>query len=202
MSTPTPPPGDDQNDQNRPQDTPDESGTDEPGQYGQQPGQYGQPGQPGPYGQQPGQYGQQQPGQFGQQPGQYGPPGQPGPYGQQPGQYGQQQPGQYGQQPGQYGQQQPGQYGQPGQPGQYGQYPGGAYGYGAPAAPQNNTPQVLSIIGIVCWFCCGIASVVLGLVAQGKFREQGKPDTLAKVAWIGGIVSIVLSTIYTITQYS
>ncbi|TDW70460.1 hypothetical protein [Kribbella pratensis] len=190
MSTPTPPPGDDQNDQNRPQDTPETPG--------EQPSQYGQPN---PYGQtqpeQPGPYGQPQPGQYGQQPGQYGQPqypGQPGQYGQQPGQYGQQQPG-YGQQPGQYGQQgygqqrggygqqQPGAYGQ--QPGQYGAYGQGGYGYGG-AAPQNNTPQTLAIIGIVCLVICTPASIVLGLIAQSKFREQGRSDTLAKVAWIGG----------------
>ena len=193
MSTPTPPPGDDQNDQNRPQDTPETPG--------EQPSQYGQPN---PYGQtqpeQPGPYGQPQPGQYGQQPGQYGQPqypGQPGQYGQQPGQYGQHQPG-YGQQPGQpgqygqqgygqqqggYGQQQPGAYGQ--QPGQYGAYGQGGYGYGG-AVPQNNTPQTLAIIGIVCLVICTPASIVLGLIAQSKFREQGRSDTLAKVAWIGG----------------
>lgn len=163
MSTPTPPPGDDQNDPNGPQGYPGQ-------QPGQQPGQYGQPGQ------QPGQYGQ--PGQ----------PGQPDGYGQQPGAY----PGQPGQQPGGYGQQQPGSYGQ--QPGGYAAYPGGNTGYGA-AAPQNNTPKILSIIGIVCWFCCSPAAIVLGLIAQSKFREQGQSDTLAKVAWIGGIAFLVLGII-------
>ncbi|HEY3561112.1 MAG TPA: DUF4190 domain-containing protein [Kribbella sp.] len=157
MSTPTPPPGDDQNDQNGPQGYPGQ-------QPGQQPGQYGQPGQSG------------QPDGYGQQPGAY--PGQPG---QQPGGYGQQQPGSYGQQPGSYGQ----------QPGGYAQYPGGNAGYGA-TAPQSNAPKVMSIIGIVCWFCCPIASIVLGFLGQNKFREQGQPDTLAKVAWIGGIVFLVL----------
>jgi hypothetical protein len=195
VSTPTPP-GDDQNDPNGPQDTPDQT-------PGVQPGQYGQPQQPG-YGQQPPQapgYGQQQPGSYPGQPGQYGQPQQPG-YGQQPPQapgYGQQPP----QQPG-YGQQQPpGGYGQPQQPG-YGAYPGaqaGGYGYGAQAQP-SNTPMVLSIIGIVCWFCCGGISIALGLVAQSKFREQGQSDTLAKVAWIGGIVAFALQLIYSIVTYS
>ncbi|MFF0271562.1 hypothetical protein [Kribbella sp. NPDC004536] len=152
MSTPTPPPGDDQNNPNGPQGYP-----------GQQPGQYGQPGQPG----------------YGQQPGGYGQPGQ-----EQPG-YGQQQPGGYGQQPGGYGQ----------QPGGYAAYPGGGNaGYGA-AAPQSNTPKILSIIGIVCIFCCSPAAIVLGLIGQSKYREQGQPDTLAKIAWIGGIVALVLGII-------
>jgi hypothetical protein len=182
VSTPTPP-GDDPTNPNQPQDTPG------------QPGQPGQYGQPDPYGQQPPQYGQPDP--YGQQPPQapqYGQ--QPPQYGQQD-PYGQQQPG-YGQQPGQYGQQ-PGAY--PGQPGAYPGQPGG-YGYGAPAAQQNNTPQVLAIIGIVCWFCCSPAAIGLGLFAQSKFREQGKSDTLAKVAWIGGIVSIVLSIIYYVIAYA
>jgi hypothetical protein len=143
------------------------------GYPGQQPGQYGQPGQPG------------QPG-YGQQPGGYGQPGQ-----EQPG-YGQQQPGGYGQQPGGYGQ----------QPGGYAPYPdGGNAAYGA-AAPQSSTPKVLSIIGIVCWFCCPIASIVLGLIGQGKFREQGQPDTLARVAWIGGIAFVVIGVISSIIRYS
>ncbi|MFG1910875.1 hypothetical protein [Kribbella sp. NPDC048928] len=155
MSTPTPPPGDDQNDQNGPQGYPGQ-------QPGQQPGQYGQPGQPGQGG-------------YGQQPGAY--PGQPGQPGQQPGGYGQQQPGSYGQ-----------------QPGGYAAYPGGNAGYGA-TAPPSNTPKILSIIGIVCWFCCSPAAIVLGLIGQSKFREQGQSDTLAKVAWIGGIVFLVLGIV-------
>jgi uncharacterized membrane protein len=50
----------------------------------------------------------------------------------------------------------------------------------------------LSIIGIVCWFCCSPAAIVLGLIAQNQFRNEGRPDTIARVAWIGGIVAVVL----------
>jgi hypothetical protein len=66
------------------------------------------------------------------------------------------------------------------------------YGAGYPQQPQSSTPQVLSIIGIVCWFCCSPAAIVLGLVAQNQFRSQGRPDTIARVAWIGGIVAFAL----------
>ncbi|WP_199239851.1 MULTISPECIES: hypothetical protein [Kribbella] len=55
--------------------------------------------------------------------------------------------------------------------------------------------MVLAIIGIVCWFCCSPAAIGLGLFAQSKFRQQGRPDTLAKVAWIGGIVFLILGII-------
>jgi hypothetical protein len=55
--------------------------------------------------------------------------------------------------------------------------------------------MVLSIIGIVCWLCCAPISIGLGLFAQSKFREQGRSDTLAKVAWIGGIVVLALNII-------
>ena len=80
--------------------------------------------------------------------------------------------------------------------GGYGQQPPGyGGGYGAPQQPQSNTPQVLSIIGIVCWFCCSPAAIVLGLIAQGQYRNQGQSDTLAKVAWIGGIVAVILGII-------
>jgi hypothetical protein len=112
-------------------------------------------------------------------------PGQPG-----PGQYGQPDPS------GQYGQQPP----YPGQPGGYSQPP---YGYeGAPVAPQSNTPMILSIVAIVCWFICSPISIGLGLFAQSKYREQGQSDTLAKVAWIGGIAFLILGIITTVSRLS
>ena len=82
----------------------------------------------------------------------------------------------------------------PGGPGGYGA-PQPGYGYGGypgPQNPQSSTPTVLSVIGIVCWLLCSPAAIVLGLIAQSKFRSQGRPDTLAKVAWIGGIVLLAL----------
>jgi hypothetical protein len=102
--------------------------------------------------------------------------------------------------------------GPPSYPGGPPSYPGGTGGYGAPQpgygpgyggypGPQNppsSTPTVLSVIGIVCWFLCSPAAIVLGLIAQSKFRAQGRPDTLAKVAWIGGIVLLVLGIVVAI----
>ncbi|GAA4490243.1 hypothetical protein GCM10023191_022120 [Actinoallomurus oryzae] len=77
-------------------------------------------------------------------------------------------------------------------------------GYGGAGYPQqqpeSSTPQVLSIIGIVCWFCCSPAAIVLGLVAQSQFRGQGRPDTIAKVAWIGGIVALALGILGTLAR--
>jgi len=61
--------------------------------------------------------------------------------------------------------------------------------------------MILSIIGIVCWVICSPAAIGLGLFAQSKFREQGQKDTLAKVAWIGGVVILVLNVIYAINQF-
>jgi hypothetical protein len=96
-----------------------------------------------------------------------------------------------------YGEQPPG--GGPGGPG-YGPPPPG---YGGPQTPpQSSTPMVLSVIGIVCWFLCSPAAIVLGVIAQGKFREQGRPDTLAKVAWIGGCVALALGIIVAISSHS
>jgi hypothetical protein len=121
-----------------------------------------------------------------------------GNYGEQPpGGYGQQPPGGYGEQPpGGYGQQPPGGgYGTPG----YG--PPGPGGYPGPQGPQSSTPIVLSVIGIVCWFLCSPAAIVLGFVAQSKYRDQGRPDTLAKTAWIGGIVALVIGIIVYITTH-
>jgi hypothetical protein len=62
--------------------------------------------------------------------------------------------------------------------------------------------MVLSIIGIVCWFCCSPAAIALGLIAQGQYRKQGQSDTLAKVAWIGGIVSVFLGIAFAVVRYS
>ncbi|MGH3392070.1 MAG: hypothetical protein ACRDOO_24615 [Actinomadura sp.] len=109
-----------------------------------------------------------------QQPPGYGPSGGGGYGGQQPPGYGQQPPG----------------YGPPGSGG-YGQ--SGGHGQ---QQPQSSTPLVLSIIGIVCWFCCSPAAIALGLVAQSQFRNQGRPDTIAKVAWIGGAVWLVFGIIF------
>ena len=76
------------------------------------------------------------------------------------------------------------------------QAPPPGYGAGYPQQqPESSTPQVLSIVGIVCWFCCSPAAIVLGLIAQNQYRSQGRPDTLAKVAWIGGIVAVVLGAV-------
>jgi hypothetical protein len=81
------------------------------------------------------------------------------------------------------------------------QPPPPGYGAGYPQQqPESSTPQVLAIIGIVCWFCCSPAAIVLGLVAQSQFRNQGRPDTLARVAWIGGIVAIALGIVSVIVR--
>jgi hypothetical protein len=89
----------------------------------------------------------------------------------------------------------PGGYGPP-QPG----YGPGYGGYQGPQNPPSSTPTVLSVIGIVCWFLCSPAAIVLGLVAQSKFRAQGRSDTLAKVAWIGGIVLLALGIVVAIAS--
>jgi hypothetical protein len=78
--------------------------------------------------------------------------------------------------------------------------PGG--GYGQFQQPPSNTPLILSIIGIVCWFCCSPAAIALGLVAQGQFRRQGQSDTIAKVAWIGGIAFLLLGVVFTAISLS
>jgi hypothetical protein len=149
----------------------------------QQPGP--QPGGPQPGGPQPG----------GPQPGyaaggpQPGYPGGPQPGGGYPGGA---QPG--GPQPGGY-------------QGGYPSYPGGQQAPGnwpdqPVARPTSNTAQTLAIIGIVCILICSPAAIVLGLLAQSRFREQGQPDTLAKIAWIGGIVSIVIGILIFATNGS
>lgn len=77
--------------------------------------------------------------------------------------------------------------------------PEGGYGQYQPR-PRSSMPLVLSIIGIVCWFCCAPLSIALGLIAQSEFRKQGQPDTLAKVTWIGGIVALALGIVFTILR--
>ncbi|HEX9030395.1 MAG TPA: hypothetical protein VF834_01035 [Streptosporangiaceae bacterium] len=54
------------------------------------------------------------------------------------------------------------------------------------------------MIGIVCWFFCSPAAIVLGIIAQSQFRSQGRPDGLAKAAWIGGIVALALGIVVAI----
>lgn len=55
-------------------------------------------------------------------------------------------------------------------------------------------PMILGIAGIVGWFLCGvgaIGSIIVGRIGQRKARELGQSDLLPKIAWIGGIVTIV-----------
>lgn len=108
-------------------------------------------------------------------------------------------PGYGGQEPPSYPGGPPSYPGGPGGPGGYGPpQPGYGPGYGGYPGPQNSqssTPTVLAVIGIVCWLICSPAAIVLGLIAQNKFRAQGRPDTLAKVAWIGGIVLLAVGIV-------
>lgn len=107
-------------------------------------------------------------------------------------------PGYGGQQPPSYPGGPGGGYGGP--PPGYGGYGSGYGGFPGPQNPQSSTPTVLSVIGIVCWFLCSPAAIVLGFVAQSQFRNQGRPDSLAKIAWIGGIVALVLGIVVAIAS--
>jgi hypothetical protein len=127
-----------------------------------------------------------------------------------PGYGGQEPPSWGGQEPPSYGGQEPPSWGGPpsypggpGGPGGYGApQPGWGPGYPGPQNPPSNTPTVLAVIGIVCWLVCSPAAIVLGLIAQNKFRAQGRPDTLARVAWIGGIAVLVLGIVVAVATNS
>jgi len=71
-------------------------------------------------------------------------------------------------------------------------YAGGDTGGGPVVQPPSRTPLILSVIAIVCWYLFAPAAIMLGLIAQRQYRKQGRRDTLAKVAWIGGIVVLAL----------
>jgi hypothetical protein len=87
-------------------------------------------------------------------------------------------------------------------PGRFGSMPPYQGGYGTPPPQQpSKTPLILSIIGIVCWFVFSPAAIVLGLIAQGQYRKEGQRDTLAKVAWIGGIVVLALGIVLVATRH-
>lgn len=63
---------------------------------------------------------------------------------------------------------------------------------------QSRTPLILGVVGIVCWFVCGIgavASIIVGAIGHRKARELGQPVTVPMVAWIGGVVTIVLDVV-------
>ncbi|MEP6697837.1 MAG: hypothetical protein ABJA34_13310, partial [Pseudonocardiales bacterium] len=59
-----------------------------------------------------------------------------------------------------------------------------------------NGPMIMGIIGIVCWFCCSPAAIVLGLIGQSQATKNGQPTTLPRIAWIGGIVFLILGILY------
>lgn len=79
--------------------------------------------------------------------------------------------------------------------------PAGGYG-GPPAGGASNTPTILGIVGIVCWFCCSPAAIALGLYGQSKARETGQSDTLPRIAWIGGVVFLIIGVIFSIIRVS
>lgn len=71
--------------------------------------------------------------------------------------------------------------------------------YGASPAAQSNTPNIMGIIGIVCWFCCSPAAIVLGLIGESQAKKSGQSTTLPRVAWIGGIVALIVGIILAAT---
>ncbi len=92
---------------------------------------------------------------------------------------------------------------QPPGPGGYRPMPPAQGGYGTPQKQvPSKTPLVLAIIGIICWFVFSPASIVLGLIAQSQYRRYERPDTLAKVVWIGGIVVTILYIVLVVTHHS
>lgn len=59
-------------------------------------------------------------------------------------------------------------------------------------------PMILGIAGVVGWFLCGvgaIGSIIVGRIGQRKARELGQSELLPKIAWIGGIVVVILDVI-------
>lgn len=66
--------------------------------------------------------------------------------------------------------------------------------------------MILGILGIIGWFLCGIGaigSVIVGVIGQRKARELGQSDLLPKIAWIGGVVTLVgnlIAAIYTLNN--
>jgi hypothetical protein len=67
----------------------------------------------------------------------------------------------------------------------------GAAPYGAPAQQGTNT---LAIIGFVAAFLCGIAGIVMGIIAMNQIKQSGqKGQGLAIAAIAVGALNIVLS---------
>ncbi|MDP9239260.1 MAG: hypothetical protein M3O55_01270 [Actinomycetota bacterium] len=61
--------------------------------------------------------------------------------------------------------------------------------------------MIMGIIGIVCWLCCAPVSIVLGLIGQSQATKAGQSATLPRIAWIGGIVVLVLNIIFYFAFY-
>lgn len=72
--------------------------------------------------------------------------------------------------------------------------------YGASPASQSSAPMIMGIIGIVCWFLCSPVAIVLGLIGSSQAKKNGQSATLPTVAWIGGIVFLILGIIYATTR--
>lgn len=60
-------------------------------------------------------------------------------------------------------------------------------------------PLLLSLAGLLLWFVpCSLVSggsIVLGILAHRKARQEGQSQVFPMVVWIGGIVFLVVESI-------
>ncbi len=73
--------------------------------------------------------------------------------------------------------------------------PAGGYGGQPVGGSQSNTSTIMGVVGIVCWFCCAPAAIALGLIGESKAKQSGQSTTLPRIAWIGGIVAILINIV-------
>jgi hypothetical protein len=65
----------------------------------------------------------------------------------------------------------------------------------APAGPKDNT-TLFGVLGIVLALCCAPVGLVFAILSHLQANKNGKPATLAIVAYVVVALSIVLNIVY------
>ena len=74
--------------------------------------------------------------------------------------------------------------------------------YGAPpyGAPSQQGTNVLAIVGFIAAFFCGLAGIIMGIIARSQIKTRGQSgDGLAIAAIVIGSLNIVFGILYALS---
>jgi hypothetical protein len=67
--------------------------------------------------------------------------------------------------------------------------------------PGQQGTNTLAIVGLVASFFCGLAGIIMGVIARGQIKARGqKGDGLAIAAIVIGALNILFGVLYTLSS--